>query len=110
MEHEQSDCPHTICFICDTDVVQIMPASNYRVWWLNDEDQVWSEPLLAWGLTRGGEVLPLQNDILGGVQPLSDPRRFFPALVAIQHVSSMPSETVVGEAITRRRMRSEQKR
>jgi hypothetical protein len=101
MEHEQSDCPHTICFICDTDVVQIMPAPDYRVWWLNDEDQVWSEPLLAWGLTRGGDVVPLQNDVNGSVETLNA-RGTFPQLVAVQHVSlGTPSGTVVEEAITR---------
>jgi hypothetical protein len=41
-------------------IVQIVPADGWIVW--RFDDGPWSVPLVAWGLTETGRVVPLQSD------------------------------------------------
>jgi hypothetical protein len=45
-------------------IVQVIPAVGWNVWrHVGEEKEAWcSEPLIAWGITAGGEMIPLHWD------------------------------------------------
>ena len=51
-------------------IVSIIPGDGWRVEWSPDNAPKWSQPLVGWGLTADGDVVPLDVDSTGMVEPV----------------------------------------
>ena len=67
--HETDDCPHTTCENCDNKYLQLMPATGWVAWYLEDDGQIFSQSLVAWALERNGLTVTPLVWIEGYVQP-----------------------------------------
>ena len=58
--HDEDDCPHTTCETCVNKFTQLMPAPGWLAWYVEDDNSLFSLPLVAWALERDGmTVTPL---------------------------------------------------
>jgi len=87
------ECPHC-CDYCEKDRIQIIPGTGWKVWFLGDAGESWSEPLAAWGLLRNGDVEACSVDHGGAVENACEAINF----VAVLPEGELPSLEMIERA------------
>lgn len=55
----------------DREIVSMIPAGQFSIVYVSDDGHSFTTPLVGWGLTSGGSIVPLDTDAAGFV---SEPR------------------------------------
>lgn len=52
------------------EIVALIPGGGWRIEWSDEGHPPWSQPLVGWGITTTGSVVPLDTDGDGLVEPI----------------------------------------
>jgi hypothetical protein len=90
------DCEHgkDCCSACENTFIAMIPGDGYNAFYLMDGGGVEAHPVLAWALTRGGEVRPLGADYKGNAEQVGDEVN----LIAVLPHGQSPTPDMIEEA------------
>ena len=91
---EHDDCPHSVCRDCQSDIIQIIPATGWLLWYIDEQDKLYSEAMPAWALCRDGTIKAQSADAMGYVDHATDDTNF----VAVRHErDGKPTDEMISE-------------